>query len=453
MKQKLLFGASNVTEDSAKQSKSASSVKKRKFTKEDAAETWLTKRAATTAEADVSSDETQQDEEKNNGKKTFSLTYEEMDKDFMQFLESQMQNESNSIFKAATIRYMIKGPPFKGRHSTGFKTALNGAGAKWLKNEHREESQRYDPDNPYGWYVACSVHDLKQLASLLCKKDGERAWFPYGIDDENGNLTCRLIREICQEFEDEKQAKLELQRRQEAKRRSDLQDKNRQDAIGRVLPDTQEEIEKLVQFLSVDGHVWKYDSSLIRSSCTSDRLGPAMRTNAQRVIRGLHHKILTPHDVRKGDFEGFDRRIENSLRMKAEKRRMERMTASNSNSKTQTAVSSTDDQLTFNNKLETVKDSQTEVVNYLLSDAQLEMIKHTEEFQKKDEEIQEETRLLKMNRTLVLNVRVETTCKTCKQIVDEQFGCECYSLKWSTCRKCLHATCASQACVCVLHDM
>ena len=211
-----------------------------------------------------------------------------------------------------------------------------------------------------------------------------------------------------------------------------------------VVDDRPEEIAKLVDKLSVsDDNVWKYDAELIKKSATSDRLGPAMSTNALRVLRALHLKILTPEEVRAGDFQGVDIRSINADRMKRERASaasVASVTAAAPRPVKKAKVAVREEDIDHLKMYE-----QTRV--YLKTDEELESESKDQQDEasgqaKDDANAQKEmfAKAAEMANTLKSRQRKPTICGECQELVNEQFGCSCLGVDWVTCYVCFQAT-------------
>ena len=428
--------------------------KKQKFSEEFAKRTWLSTPVdpSTAVKAAESSQSSQSSQPSASADADAPREYKNpvdqvrIDEEFQAFVRDYSQSGTDS--KQMAVQYLRRSAPFKGTHIKGYKATLKEAGLRWWKNEDHIQNDR---SSPFGWFVACCLADLKRVLQLPLTKSGEKAWFPVDIPEEDSAIVCRYVLEVIDEFEDRKRQKLERDRLAALNSKTDKEKRLRQDAAGMVVDDRPEEIAKLVDKLSVsDDNVWKYDAELIKKSATSDRLGPAMSTNALRVLRALHLKILTPEEVRAGDFQGVDIRSINADRMKRERASVASVAAaaapasSSSSSaprpvkKAKVAVREEDiDHLKMY--------EQTRV--YLKTDEELESESKDQQDEasgqaKDDANAQKEmfAKAAEMAKTLKSRQRKPTICGECQELVNEQFGCSCLRVDWVTCYVCFQAT-------------
>lgn len=378
------------------------------------------------------------------------------DEAFELFLQKYDTSKSN-IYQMNALQYLKREKPFKGKHMKAYKGSLKEAGVKWFKNENHVPG---DWNSTFGWYVACSIKDLKAVLQLPLTKDGNKAWHPIDLEEEDVHVVCRYVLEVLDEFEDKKNEELERQRLAALSSKNEKERRLRQGAVGLVVDDRQGEIERLVRVLSIEGESkWKYDPELIKSSSTSDRLGPAMSTNALRVLRALHLKILTPSEVRNADFHGYDIRVINKQRIRAQKRVAERSQLSSSQSSS-LLTSKLIDQCDatcqeYMNTSEDAFDMFEKQRVFLRTDGELERLKELEVVQRVD---QEATALINNpmfahSNSLVIKPVKEAICKACDSKIDDQFGCNCFAVKWTTCRTCLYPTSEMQKCMCSCMDV
>ena len=473
-------------------------VKKRptsSFSASNAAPTWLTPKSEA-ASSNASSRE--EDEQQHDQTQLQCVPNDEFDS----FLSGIVYFDLGDAERTA-LSYLRSGPPYKGRHMKGYKGSLKEQGAKWLKNPDCPDSSgefagssRGAPSFrrrvPFGWYVAPSLDVLRRLLLLPRTSDGRRAWWPIGngLDEEAaqaaerageahdggaGIFATRLVLELVEDFDSKQRDAKERERERalEAKRaheqasnasksaaKSGNSDKSGKTTL--ASDDTPDEIERLVKILKRP-----YDASLIAKSATCDRLGPRMSTNARRVLRALHLKILTPHHVRSGNFEGNDVRITNGRRMKREAARRKKLLEGGkpraakkrkrkpepvdpidpvdpvehdtfSHSFTPAPVLLDDETLEYETEhSKTVNDEEVEARfrndnPLLFSDA--------------IEALWEEKKMLRVMAPV-------TTCRECEEEVVEQFGCVCVARDWSRCASCMGWTTALQPCTCLCTDV
>ena len=418
--------------------KPAAKKAKKKPISECVKNTWLSKQKQDNdAEEKVEEDATNQ-----SGFKEYKNPEIQPDPEFETFVRSYKTMDVSEYVHNA-LEYLRSGLPFKGDHLKLYKGSLKESGAKWFKNENHVQGEW---GSKFGWFVAISRRELKSLLQLPLTKNGDKAWTPCGIaEEESIHFVCKSILALLEEFEQNMKDGLEKKRREAEAERDSKKQRLRQDAAGQVREDTEEDIRRLVEKLSINGDVWEYDSGFIQSSATSDRLGPAMSTNAKRVLRALHLKILTPEDVLSGDFHGFDRREENARRMKIEKRIDARPTSKQTSSKEKVGE-------TFQMEKED-DDSYVAERIFLKTDAELERVQEVEVARKSNEEsmqILREMRMASEHQQASLDTRpvVETVCNVCKHTATDQFGCECSELKWTACKECRKLEHSMQRCCC-----
>ena len=387
------------------------------------------------------------------------------DEEFELFLQKYDTKKSN-IYEMNALQYLKREKPFKGKHMKAYKGSLKEAGVKWFKNENHVPG---DWNSTFGWYVACSLKDLKAVLQLPLTKDGSKAWHPIDLEEDDVHVVCRYVLDLLDEFEDKKNKELERQRLAALSSKNEKEKRLRQDAAGLVVNDRDDEIERLVRALSIEGEPeWKYDTELIKSSSTSDRLGPAMSTNALRVLRALHLNILTPEEVRNGDFQGYDIRVVNKERNRARRRATERSQLSSrqsnslltSKSSTSSILSKSIDQCNTAcqedvNTLEDAFDIFEKQRVFLRTDDELERIKELEAVQRVDQEATAliNNPLFAYSNSLVVKPKRETVCKVCSSRIEDQFGCNCLAVKWTTCRTCLYPISEMQKCMCSCMDV
>ena len=331
-------------------------------------------------------------------------------------------------------QYLLSDMPYKGVHAKGFKEQLKEAGAKWMRNPNAVEGV-FDADVPFGWFVACSVKDLRSLLEVKRTSSGDKAWKPANVSDEESDNVIRRVLELLDEFEEFKRAKLEREREANAATRRAQEANLKAAAVGRVWDDAQQDIDKLEALLGGKG---TYDADLIRSSATFIRLGPPMSTNVRRVLRGLHLKIITLEDVKNGDFNGNDPR----WAKQPNKRKPE--TGETSQSATLDIESfAFDGEKKKKKKKKKTTTMKEEEIDYLMTDEQLAAYRQLEK-EEEDQRLMDENGL-KVCPASTLSLLTDTslrktTCPECNVGIDDQFlDCACDGRKWSKCRECFHA--------------
>jgi hypothetical protein len=266
------------------------------------------------------------------------------------------------------------------------------------------------------------------------------------------------VLELIDQFEDSKKRKLEAERLAQLAAKNAKDAKLKQAAMGMVWEDSDEDIKRLVEKLSTETTTWTYDANLIRSSATSDRLGPAMTSNAKRVLRALHLKILTREDVLKGDFHGFDIREINKQRMRRERASValgKSEVGSSSNSKMEKKK---EEEKVGNSSVGKLSQKEEERLltnhNFLRKDCELEEMQRIHQDSLEMEEmdrLQEEGGGVVSSTAQTLDFIQHlkpTRCLKCKLCVDDQFGCDCLGVRWTKCHSCRHAQSSMQKCLC-----
>jgi hypothetical protein len=240
--------------------------------------------------------------------------------------------------------------------------------------------------------------------------------------------------------------------------------KLKQAAMGTVWEDSEEDIKRLVEKLSTETTTWTYDADLIRSSATSDRLGPAMTSNAKRVLRALHLKILTREDVLRGDFHGFDVREVNKQRMRRERASTmgKSKVGSSSNSMMKKGNETKKEEERGNSSVGKLNQREEERLltnhNYLRTDSQLEEMERIEQDFLEMEEmdrLQEEgggvggvvSSTAQSLEDFIQHLK-PTRCLKCNLCVDDQFDCDCLGIRWTKCHSCFLAKSSMQKCLC-----
>ena len=445
-------------------------IKKQKFLPEHAKATWLTpKKEQGGGEGGGEGGEGQGGEGQGEGEGSSSYKIEcQHDEEFEMYLESHSKSSERydlGAYAIIALEYLKQGPPYKGVHLKDYKTSLKERGAKWMKNPDHVPGT-WDPTQKFGWYVCTCIKDLKSVLTLPLTYNGERAWYPDVVnadDDEDGgsssNTICMHVLELIDQFEDSKKRKLEAERIAHLAAKNAKDAKLKQAAMGTVWEDSEEDIKRLVEKLSTETTTWTYDANLIRSSATSDRLGPAMTSNAKRVLRALHLKILTREDVLKGDFHGFDVREINKQRMRRERASAalgKSKVGSSSNSKMMETKNEEERERNISVGKLSQKEEERRLTNtnYLRTDSQMEEMQRIEQDSVEMEEmdtLQEEGGGVVSSTAQSLDFIQHlkpTRCLACKLCVDDQFDCDCLGVRWTKCHSCFLAKSLMQQCLC-----
>lgn len=183
--------------------------------------------------------------------------------------------------------YLLRGPPFKGKHDKLYKASIKETGVRWLENPNRVEGDR---NIPWGWMVAHDVKELKAVLNLSRKLDGERAWLPCDI----GDVSMRFVDELLEMY-----ATHRAKEDDKAREAEDARRKAKEAALGRgsgvLQADLVNDIQAIAEYMKNGGYPeWEYDRELIASSAACSALGPLTPTHAIRVRRGLRFNIITP---------------------------------------------------------------------------------------------------------------------------------------------------------------
>ena len=440
MKQKRL---TNETVDIPALKKAKPVKKKKKFTDEEAKSTWLSK-PKKEEEEQVGDSVERTDTDGGGDERVYENPSFHANKAFDAFLDAYTIPSDAPALKQEAIQFFRRPTPYKGIHLKEYKGSIKEAGGKWFKNLNHIPG---DWESKFGWYVACSLRDLKTMLRLPLTKDGSKAWHPLDLEDDNVHIVCRLIIEFVEEFEAHKEREEERVRALTLSQRDDKQKRLKQDAAGAVLNDTEDDIQRLVEKLSTKDVCWKYDSALIRASAAFGRLGPAMPTNAKRVLRALHLEVLTSEEVARGDFHGFDIREINTQRMKRERL--------NGTGKKERRILPQETPNPEKPKVEW--DNFEKSIVYLKKDSELDELKATEDSRlNSDERFELWNQAVFAERSamsLFTAIPKATTCMTCVTEVCDQFGCSCFDKHWILCRRCKHFHCDMQTCMCCFTDV
>ena len=391
-------------------------VAKKKVTAADMKSTWLTPKA------EVSETATEEGEEDKFASRAPVYTTDSNLVDFLQHFDAM-----NDDALLSAREYLLRGPPFRGRHDREYKLSIKELGLKWLKNPDHVEGV-WDGQK-FGWYVAHDVKELKAVLTMPRKLDGERAWSPCDMEE----LTTRAVNDLMERYADmrskkEERARMEVEERRKAKEK----------ALGKggvAGDDSAEHIARLKQLMALGGFPdWEYDRELVASSSTFANLGPQMPTNALRVCRGLHLKIITAEQVSKRQWEPDDvvRKRKRDEAAAAERARR-------------------DDE-------EELKQQQSSRLKVLKAKAEraTRVLQRDDDMEKPEQEAEQSVEIpyflpadYNSSYTCRDTSLKPTVCRDCNVEIHEQFmDCACINRIWTKCTQCLVARAAAQGCAC-----
>lgn len=407
-------GSLEVVQPSSVYEKPKKAVPKKKLAPSDMKSTWLNPKMEV-AEKDV--------EDGQDDKFASSARVYFVDNELVAFLKSfDVEDDENLLFGR---EYLLRGPPFKGKHDKHYKQSLKDLGLRWLPNP---ESVQGDYNIAFGWYVAHDVKELKTVLNMPRKMDGERAWMPCDMDEFQARAVDELV---------DKHAEFRKEREEQSRAAEDARRKAKNEALGRgngvYEADLPHDIETIREYMVSGGFPdWEYNRELIASSAGCAALGPVTHTNAIRVIRGLRFNVITPAQVARGQWESdaviAKRKRDNETSAERQRQRDE---------------ASTEEREEAN--LKRLKAKAERATQVLQRDDEINRPEEMDVEEVKQAAFLPKNYVYKLADTSLKT----TTCHDCHVMLDEQFmDCLCTTRFWTKCSTCLVGFCKTQPCAC-----
>ena len=190
----------------------------------------------------------------------------------------------------AAKRYLDGGAPFKGDSDFAHKNLVRETGASFFRNPLKVHGAR--DGQPSGWWVAKDERTLLALLSLPADTTTQQAvWRPLHLDPAAvGALRNEIADRIALE-----EAAYRAARVAQPKAQSFKQDRQ---WLG-IEDDTDSQIMVLAERLEL---LMDQVPPIVEASTRWDFLGPRSgMTDAERLLRGLNMKLITPKRARDGN--------------------------------------------------------------------------------------------------------------------------------------------------------
>lgn len=229
------------------------------------------------------------------------------DPDLVAYLQQRLEDKEGGEDNAdleMDVRVFLSNPPYKGKHVKGYKESIKDLGLRWVKNPDFVEGAGYDPMCPPGWFAASTLRDLHAVLQLPATAKDKRVWHPWQLAGED--FACSYLLSVITEFyADQKRTVEANQKKMEEQRKRQAEAVAASTSMVSSNDSATDIAELLGAMRTMEPSVpeYVYDAAAIASSASEATLGPMMCSNAKRVFRALHLKLLTPAQVAQADWE------------------------------------------------------------------------------------------------------------------------------------------------------
>jgi hypothetical protein len=190
---------------------------------------------------------------------------------------------------------LFSNPPWRGTHLRGYKASLRACGLRWQSNDYKRPE--YDA---FGYYETSDPVVLHKVMRLRTYDDEERLW-PTDLAES----VCAEIQRVATAFAHRgKQNKRKATSAAAEPLKSAAESAAARAAAGeaarrrelRVWDDSDRDLQRLADFYDID-------ADTVRRSAVLD-IGPRSgHSDANRVLRALRYRLITPESLRSSILE------------------------------------------------------------------------------------------------------------------------------------------------------